>query len=129
MSFKLSGTTWPARLFGLAMILAGIGGWFYNHHLAATEGEFYVRLCVFSPLGVLGGLLMLLRPEWSGPPKKDSPRAQKVSLFAILGIMTVFSGLDLYSLNTTQAPRRFQSAPRIHFTPDMGTPKLDTPAR
>jgi len=110
----------PARLFGLAMMIAGIAGWYYNRHLAATEGAFYIRLCVFAPLGVFGGLLILLRPDWIGPIRKDSSRAQKTSLCAVLGLMAVFSGLDMYTLTSRQHP---QPSKIIHWTPEMGTPK------
>jgi hypothetical protein len=123
MAFKLPASAWPARLFGLAMIVAGIAGWFYNRHLAATAGEFYIRLCIFTPLGIFGGLLMLLRPEWSGPLRKDSPRAQKTTVWTIVALMVVVSGADFYWLSSSPGPRRLQAAPRIHWTADMGTPK------
>src|ERR1700730_461706 len=55
--------SWPARLFGMLMIAIGVGGWWYNWHLAATEGQFYIKLSLLGPLGIFGGLLMLLRPD------------------------------------------------------------------
>jgi hypothetical protein len=114
---------WKPRAFGVVMILLGIAGWIYNHHLAATAGAFYIRLCVFSPAAVFGGLLIAARPEWIGPIRKDSPRAQKTATCVVIGLMAVFSGIDLYLLNNTHGPRRMGAPPIIHWTPEMGTPK------
>ena len=80
------------------MIAAGIGGWWYNWHLAATAGEFYIKLCIFGPLGVFGGLLIAARPDWIGPVGKNSSQAQKAALFAVIGLMAIFSGVDFYRL-------------------------------
>jgi hypothetical protein len=117
---KLSAGSVPARLFGLTMFFAGIAGGYYNHYLAATEGEYYIRLCVFAPLGVIGGLLMLLRPDWAGPLRSDSSRAHKTSMFVGIGLMAVISGIDMYSLNRPLAPHRFEP-PRVNFSPDLST--------
>src|SRR5215471_11789257 len=88
----------PFRLFGLAMVAAGITGWWYNWHLAQTQGEFYLKLTIFGPLAVAGGLLMAIRPEWAGPLRLGSSRAHKIALFAVIGFMFVFSGIDFYRL-------------------------------
>jgi hypothetical protein len=102
----------PARLFGVAMIAAGIGGWWYNSLLAATAGEFYIKLCIFGPLGVFGGLLIAARPDWIGPVNKNSSQAQKTALFAVIGLMAIFSGVDFYRLTHS---RRQQ----LSFTPQL----------
>ena len=89
----------PARLFALLMIAVGVAGWWFNWHLAETKGEFYIKACLLGPLGIFGGLLMLLRPEWAGPLRGNSSRAHKVALFAVLGLMAVASGIDFYRLD------------------------------
>jgi hypothetical protein len=113
--------SWKPRAFGIVMIVLGIAGWFYNHNLAATEGAFYIRLCIFSPAAVFGGLLIAVRPEWIGPMRKDSPPAQKTATWVVIGLVAVFSGIDLYLLNNTHGPQR--SPQIIHWTPEMGTPR------
>jgi hypothetical protein len=90
------------RLFGLLMIVAGIAGWWYNHHLAATAGKFYIRLTVLGPLGLFGGLLMLLRPEWAGPWRADSTQGKKAAMIAVIGLMAVGSGIDFYFLDSSK---------------------------
>src|SRR5262249_8929589 len=77
------------RLFGLAAMVIGAAGWWYNWHLAETQGHFYIKLCILGPLGIFGGLLMLARPEWAGPIRSDSTRAHKFALGAVLGLMFV----------------------------------------
>src|SRR5215217_6597479 len=101
----------PARLVGLAMIAIGLGGWWYNWHLAATSGEFYIKLCILGPLGVAGGLLMLIRPEWAGPMRGDSTRAHKLALSAVIGFMFVASGIDMYRLKHIPVKETRQPAP------------------
>jgi len=54
------------------------------------------KLIVFAPLAVSGGLLMLLRPEWAGPLRKDSTWAHKTALFLVVGFMAVWSGIDFF---------------------------------
>jgi hypothetical protein len=118
-------TSSPARFFGLLMIAIGIAGWWYNWHLMATEGQYYIKLCLLGPLGVFGGFLVLLRPDWAGPLRKDSTPAHKVSLVAVIGLVAVASGIDLYLLmhprlmhNRSAAPARSITA----WSPSMGTP-------
>jgi len=82
-----------ARLFGAAAILLAGLGWWYNWHLATTKGEFSIKLCIFVSLGLSGGLLMLVRPEWSGPWRKDSPQGQKMALCVVVAFMAVGSGI------------------------------------
>jgi hypothetical protein len=99
--------SWRTSLLGLAMIAMGAGGWWYNWHLAANTGEFYIKLCVLGPLGILGGILMMLRPDWAGPIRSDSTRAHKTALAAVLGLMVVASGIDFYLLKSG----RFHQSP------------------
>lgn len=62
------------RLFGAVLIAIGIGAWWYNAHLAATSGHFWIKLTILGPGGVFGGLLMLLRPDWAGRLDKTARR-------------------------------------------------------
>ncbi len=118
--------TWRARLVGLVAIAIGVGGWWYNWHLAATEGQFYIKLCILGPLGLAGGILMLVRPEWAGPLRSDSTRAHKIALIAVLGFMFVASGIDMYLLKHNRSPRR---STITRWSPSLGTPALSAMPR
>jgi hypothetical protein len=110
----------PARLFGILMIAAGFAGWWYNRHLAATQGQFYIKLCVFVPLAIFGGLLMAVRPDLAGPLRPGSTRPQKAALFTIIGLMAVLSGMEFFHLKQATT-RKVVYTP---WTPAMGTPYL-----
>ena len=114
----------PLRLFGLGMMAVGAIGWWYNWHLARTQGEFYIKLCILGPLGIFGGLLMLVRPDWAGPWRSDSPRGQKISMIAVLSLMAIFSGIDMYRLN-----RPCPKPAYIRWNPSMGTPAISVSTR
>lgn len=115
------------------MMAIGIAGWWYNSHLATTQGHFYLKLCLIAPLGVFGGLLALLRPEYAGPWRPDSPRAHKASLIAVIVAMTAFSGIEMYRLKHVRPASRValaKPAPRIPampaYTPAMAVkPQAD----
>jgi len=62
---------------------------------------------------------MLVKPEWAGPWRSDSSRGQKVSTIAVLALMAIFSGIDMYRLNRP-APKPAY----MRWNPSMGTPTL-----
>lgn len=111
-----------ARLFGLLGIAIGVGAWWFNWHLAATEGHFYVKLILLGPLGVFGGLLMLVRPEWAGPLRADSTTSHKAALCSVIALMLAGSGLEFYRLQAGE-PRQptppLSRVPRSEWSPKL----------
>lgn len=99
------------RVIAGAMVLAGIAGWMYNWHLERVEGHFYIKLCVFAPLAVFGGIMMMIRPQWAGPWRTDSSRGHKVALLLLIATMAIVSGADMYAL--LHGRIAFASAPAI----------------
>jgi len=87
------------RLFAALAIAVGLAGWWYNWHLLLTERLFYPKLTILGPLGVFGGLLMMFRPEWSGPLRPDSTREHKMGLTALIVLMALGAGIDYYLLS------------------------------
>lgn len=68
---------------------------------------------------------MLLRPDWAGPLRKDSTRAHKVSMIAVLALMAAASGIDMYLLTHHRA----QAPSLTAWSPSLGTPSgLGTPS-
>ena len=71
------------RLFALVLIIVSAGMIYYGWHLLRTEGVYYMKMATFAPLGVVGGIFLLLFPTMSGKP--NSTR-QKVIVFAVFAI-------------------------------------------
>ncbi|MBZ5609007.1 MAG: hypothetical protein LAP38_12165 [Acidobacteriia bacterium] len=115
-------TSSSGRLAGLVMIAIGVAAWWYNWHLASTAGEFYIKLCLLGPLGVFGGILVLLRPDWVGPVRSDSTRGHKFALIAVIGLMAIASGIDFYLLVHHRSPR--SSVTVTPWSPKLGTPPI-----
>jgi hypothetical protein len=87
-----------ARLIGVVGIAVGVGAWWLNWHGVATEGVISVKLTVLGPLGLLGGLLSIWKPEWTGPIRPDSTKAHKTALLGLCALLMVLSGIDYYFL-------------------------------
>ena len=115
-----SGTT-LARLFGLVMIAIGVAAWWYNWHLATTEGRFYMKLTLMGPLGVFGGLLQLVRPDWTGGLRGAVTKSHKTALFSVMALVAAASGFDMYRLNgfQSQPPTRLSGPPRREWSPKL----------
>jgi hypothetical protein len=105
------------------MMALGAAGWWYNWHLASARGEFSIKLCVFVPLALAGGLLLAVRPDWAGPWRADSTRSRKIAMIAVIVVMAVGSAIEFFSLRQVLEQR----APRqkvIAWSPEMGTPTI-----
>jgi hypothetical protein len=104
------------------MLAIGVGGWWYNWHLAATTGEFHIKLCILGPLGLFGGILAMLRPDWAGPVRSDSTRAHKTAMLAVIGLMLVASGIDFYLLKHGRSrPSSTAAKPLASYTLSAAT--------
>lgn len=84
------------RLLGGLFIVLGLAAWWYEWHMLMTEGRYSIRLGVFAPLGVFGGLLMIFYPEAAGPMRPDTPKPQKVATLVTLALFAVASGINMY---------------------------------
>jgi hypothetical protein len=58
-----------ARLLALAIIAVSAGLIYYNWRELHTEGEYSLKLAAFGPVGVVGGLFLLLFPGKGGRPE------------------------------------------------------------
>lgn len=71
------------RLFALLLIVACAGMVYYGWYVLRTEGVYYLKMAAFAPLGVVGGIFLLIFPAMGGKP--NSTR-QKVIVFAVFAI-------------------------------------------
>lgn len=77
------------RLFALALILVFAGLVYYGWRQLQTEGEYSMKFAAFGPVGVVGGLFLLLFPSKIGKPETT---ADKVLLIGVL-IVGLAAGL------------------------------------
>jgi hypothetical protein len=71
------------RFLGLVIILIFGGMIYYNWHHLTSEGSYSMKLAAFGPVGVVGGLFLLLFPEKGGKPETAQ---DKVIALLVLGI-------------------------------------------
>lgn len=72
-----------ARLLAVVIILIFAALTYYNWHQLAQEGRYSLRLAAFGPVGVVGGLFLVLFPGKFGKPETTS---DKVLLLLVFGV-------------------------------------------
>ena len=71
------------RLLGLALILLFAGLTYYNWSRLHGEGEYSLKMAVFGPVGVVGGLFLLLFPGMGGKPETARAKLIVLAVFAV----------------------------------------------
>lgn len=74
---------WKGRLLGVLLILLFAALTYFNWHQLRTEGEYSLKLAAFGPVGVAGGLFLLLFPGMGGKPETTR---QKVVVLLVFGV-------------------------------------------
>lgn len=74
---------WKGRLFGLVIIAVFAGLTYYNWHQLNTEGKYSLKLAAFGPVGIVGGLFLLLFPSKGGKPETTRDRLIALLVFAV----------------------------------------------
>ena len=72
-----------ARLFAILLILGCAAMIYYGWYRLREEGVYSLKMAAFAPLGVVGGIFLLLFPTMGGKP--ETTRA-KVIVFAVFAI-------------------------------------------
>ena len=72
-----------ARLFALALILVCLALVYYNWRQLLQEGRYSLKVAAFAPVGVVGGLYLLLFPSKGGKPTTGK---EKVIVLIVFGI-------------------------------------------
>ena len=63
-----------ARLFALLLILLFGGLLYYNWHQLYSEGKYSPKIAAFAPVGLVGGIFLLLVPSKIGKPRTVSDK-------------------------------------------------------
>ncbi|HEY0170996.1 MAG TPA: hypothetical protein VGB98_08230 [Pyrinomonadaceae bacterium] len=73
---------WKARLLGAALVLLFAGMTYYNWGQLQSEGHYSMKMATFGPLGVVGGIFMLLFPSKGGRPETTGDKLIVLLVFA-----------------------------------------------
>jgi hypothetical protein len=72
-----------ARIAALVIILVFAGIMYYNWYLLLNEGRYYMKAAAFGPVGVIGGLFILVFPSMAGKPTTTKQKVIVLLVFAI----------------------------------------------
>lgn len=72
-----------ARLLGLALILLFAGMTYYNWHQFQADGSYSLKMAAFGPVGVVGGLFVLLFPGMGGRPETAKDKIIVMVVFVV----------------------------------------------
>ena len=78
-----------ARLLGVALIILCAAMIYYGWYQLRTEGVYYLKMAAFAPLGVVGGIFLLLFPGMGGKPNTTK---EKVIVFVVF-VIGLLAGL------------------------------------
>lgn len=85
-----------ARLFAVVIILVSAGLIYYNWHQLNSEGTYSMKLASFGPVGVVGGIFLLLFPAMGGKPETTK---DKVIVLLVFGIGLVAGLCNWYLMD------------------------------
>jgi CDP-diglyceride synthetase len=71
------------RIFALALILVCIGLVYYNWHQLLSEGRYSMKLAAFGPVGIIGGVYLLLFPSMGGKPTTAKEKIIALAVFLV----------------------------------------------
>jgi len=85
-----------ARLLGAVLILVFAGLTYYNWNQLFSEGRYSTKLAAFGPVGVVGGLFLLLFPGMGGKPETTR---DKVIVLLVFGVGLAAGLLNWYLMD------------------------------
>ena len=74
---------WKVRLFALVLVLICAGLVYYNWQQLITTSSYDLKLAAFGPVGVVGGLYLLLFPTKIGRPETTLDKLLALLVFGI----------------------------------------------
>jgi len=71
------------RVFAVLLIAVCAAMIYYGWYVLPTEGVYYMKMATFAPLGVVGGIFLLLFPTMGGKPNSTKQKVIVLAVFAI----------------------------------------------
>jgi NhaP-type Na+/H+ or K+/H+ antiporter len=84
------------RLLAVVIIVVFAGLTYYNWHQLSGEGRYSLKMAAFGPVGVVGGLFLLLFPYKVGKPET---RRDKIIVLLVLGVGLAAGLLNWYLMD------------------------------
>jgi hypothetical protein len=78
------------------LILVCLGLIYYNWHQLFEEGRYSLKLAAFGPVGVVGGLFLLLFPSMGGKP---TTAREKIIVLLVFGIGVIAGLINWYLMD------------------------------
>lgn len=72
-----------ARLLAIALILVFAGLTYLTWHELLTTGQYPLKMAAFAPVGIVGGLFILVFPTKAGKPQTTGDKIIVLVVFAI----------------------------------------------
>lgn len=72
-----------SRLVAIVVILISVGLIYYNWQQLNGEGRYSMKLAAFGPVGVVGGLFLLLFPGKGGKPETAKDKVVALVVFGV----------------------------------------------
>jgi hypothetical protein len=72
-----------ARLLGMVVIIISSGLVYINWQQLWSEGTYSLKMAAFAPLGIVGGLFILLFPSMVGKPNTTQEKVIVMLVFAV----------------------------------------------
>lgn len=85
-----------ARLLGVVLILFFVGLTYYNWRQLMSEGNYSLKMAAFGPVGVVGGLFLLLFPAKGGKPETTG---DKIIVLVVFGVGLAAGLLNWYLMD------------------------------
>ena len=85
-----------ARLIALLLIVVSLGLIYYNWHQLLQEGRYSLKLAAFGPVGIIGGLFLLIFPSMGGKPTTTK---QKIIVMVVFAVGVVAGLINWYLMD------------------------------
>lgn len=85
-----------ARLLAIVIILIFAGLTYYNWQQLLNEGAYSIKLAAFGPVGVVGGLFLILFPDKAGKP---TTTMDKILVLLVFGIGVAAGLINWYLMD------------------------------
>jgi hypothetical protein len=71
------------RLLGIVIIVIFVGLTYYNWHQLSSDGVYSTKLAAFGPLGIVGGLFVMIFPGKAGKPETTMDKLVVMLVFVV----------------------------------------------